>query len=401
MSSSRDDDIRERYSISYESPNNESKNNSRKNFSISIVMLLGWNVFTISSVYFSIKFIETPFVNDFQNYFSISFMISNIFFLGHAIYFQKSANMSRRIVISLCSLTLIFMATAITTQIKLFTPDGYFCFIILLMFLSGAFTAYLQNGVFSVVSQFSPMYMQAVMSGQGLAGIIVAILEILSAIIIENKHTPTEAELSQITLAYFIFAMLISLLSLISYFILTRSPLYLHYIPPQEKPIIHPIDQTLNNHSIQRTFNRIRLLCFAIFFNFLVTLALYPSITASIKSTTTDQNKQLFQQNYLFIPIHFLIFNAGDWIEVGIHGKRLVPLLITNDWIYFLILVLFAITNGYLGSLTMMAGPQVFGVVKDFAGTLLSFFLAFGLVCGSMFSFPLKAISCGCNPFAM
>ncbi|CAG8576740.1 32538_t:CDS:2, partial [Racocetra persica] len=212
MSSLRDD-IREGYrSFNYESQNNEFKYNSNKLetnqgaqipedhimiyfifFLQGIMILLGWNVFTIASVYFHAKFIGTPFVDDFQNYFSISYMFPHLLFLGYAIYSQKSANMSRRIAISLFSFTTIFMTIAITTQVKLFTPDGYFYFIILLMFLSGAFTAYLQNGIFAVVSQFSPV-------GQGLAGVIVAAFEIVSALAIENKQISTEADLSQMAL---------------------------------------------------------------------------------------------------------------------------------------------------------------------------------------------------------
>ncbi|CAG8505932.1 15591_t:CDS:2 [Dentiscutata erythropus] len=395
MSSSRNDIREGHYSISYESPNDEFKHNSNNletnqdgqipedNYMIvyftfflqGIALLLGWNVFTTTMVYFHVRFIGTPFVDNFENYFSISFMFPNLLFLGYAIYFQKSVG-------------------------KYVWSNSRFAFFINNDFYD-AFTAYLQNGTFAVVSQFSPIYMQAVMSGQGLAGVIVAVFEIVSAITLENKNTPTEAELSQMALACFLFSMFMSLLSLITYFILTRSSLYLHHFPPHEKPIIHPIDQTLSNHSLQSTFNRIQLLCFAMFVDFTVTLALYPSITASIKSTTSNQKKYLFQQDYLFIPLHFLIFNLCDWVDVGMYGKRIVPLLINNDWFYFLVLIMFGITNGYLASMCMMAGPQVFGVVKDLAGTLLSFFIVLGLVCGSLFSFPLRAISCGCDPFAV
>ncbi|KAF0555357.1 Solute carrier family 29 equilibrative nucleoside transporter, member 1/2/3 [Gigaspora margarita] len=456
MSSSKNDIREGHYSISYKSPNNEFKHNSNKLetnqdgqipednylmvyftfFLLGIATVLAWNVFTTASVYFHSRFIRTPFVDYFENYFSIIYVVPELLFLGYAIYFQKSGNMSRRINISLLSLVTIFMMVAITTQVNLFTPTGYFYFIIFLMFLSGIFTAYLQNGVFAVVSRFSPIYMQAVMSGQGLAGVIVSVFEIVSAITIENKKTPTDAELSQMAFACFLFSMFITLLSIITYFILTWSPLYRHYFPPQETLIIHPIDQTLSNHSLQSTFNRIQLLCFAIFYDFTITLGLYPSITAFITSTTPIQNRYLFQQDYLFIPIHFLIFNIFDWIgrslpgfkslvitskyyllifslfqttfiilflfsnvDVGMYGKRIVPLLITNDWIYFLMLSLFGFTNGYLASLCMVAGPQVFGVVKDLAGNLLNFFMIFGLVCGSLLSFPLRALSCGCNPF--
>jgi len=59
---------------------------------------------------------------------------------------------------------------------------------------------------------------------------------------------------------------------------------------------------------------------------------------------------------------------------------------------------LFAVSNGYMGSLAMMAAPQVEGIKKDLAGTIMSFCLVFGLTIGSFFSFPIRAISLGYNP---
>jgi equilibrative nucleoside transporter 1/2/3 len=265
-----------------------------------------------------------------------------------------------------------------------------------------------------------------------LAGSAVSIFQILSALAAPPSasfDTPTENDLSLSALLYFLCAFIIAIFALISfYFILIRSPLYLHYREQARR-----VEITYDTNSIRVTFDRIRILVFAVGFVFAVTLSVYPSITASIKSTVKDENKNKFQQDYLFIPLHFLIFNLGDWLgrflpslqffiindsvklarmsiariiflplflmcNVNVGSNGIFPLIINSDLIYFLILLPFAITNGYISSLTMMAAPQVEGVAKDFAGTIMSFGLVLGLVLGSIFSFPMLAISCGCNP---
>ncbi|PKY37388.1 hypothetical protein RhiirA4_390344 [Rhizophagus irregularis] len=250
----------------------------------------------------------------------------------------------------------------------------------------------------------------------GLAGSAVAIFQILSALAAPPSttfDTLEENDLSRSALLYFLCAFIIVILALISfYFILIRSPLYLHHREQARR-----VETICDINSIRATFDNIRILVFAVGFVFTVTLSVYPSITEYIKSTVKDENKNKFRQDYLFIPLHFLIFNLGDLlgrslpslqffiitdsvklarmssariiflplflmcnVDIGSIGMRTFPLFINSDLIYFLILLLFAITNGYMGSLTMMAAPQVEGVARDLAGTIMSFGLVFGLL---------------------
>ncbi|RGB36173.1 nucleoside transporter-domain-containing protein [Rhizophagus diaphanus] len=400
-----------------------------------VTMLLGWNVFITASVFFHESFRGSAYENNFQNYFSIVFTSFNFFFLGLALYTHNLENIPRRITITLIFMVLKFLLIAISTQyVESFGPTYYFYFVIALIGIAGVTTAFLQNEIFALVSQFSPNYTVSVMSGQGLAGSAVAIFQILSALAAPPSitfDTLEENDLSRSALLYFLCAFIIVILALISfYFILIRSPLYLHHRDQARR-----VETICDINSIRATFDNIRILVFAVGFVFTVTLSVYPSITAYIKSTVKDENKNKFRQDYLFIPLHFLIFNLGDLlgrslpslqffiitdsvklarmssariiflplflmcnVDFGSIGMRTFPLFINSDLIYFLILLLFAITNGYMGSLTMMAAPQVEGVARDLAGTIMSFGLVFGLVLGSIFSFPMLAISCGCNP---
>ncbi|CAG8546456.1 23258_t:CDS:2 [Dentiscutata erythropus] len=398
-----------------------------------VAMLLGWNVFITASVFFHSRFLGSPYSDNFQNYFSIVNMGSNLLFLTHALHTQTTANISARLIFSLFVSAFTFFAVTVSTQfLELFTPSGYFYFAITLVFLLGMTTAYQQNAIFGIVALFPPKYTQAVMSGQGLAGLAISLSQIFSALAVDqtSNRTPTGDDLTLSTFIYFLSAFAVIVFSLVSYFILIRLPLYIYHVSPDLIFVSQGVDNSLSERSYRNTFNKINKLIFAVAFVFCVTLSIYPSTTSFIKSVAPDDSKNKFQYDYLFIPLHFLIFNFGDFlgrylpsqeelvitdqnkiafmsicrviflplillcnVDSGFHGERSLPLLINSDLIYFLIIFLFAVSNGYVGSLAMMAGPQVMGVEKGLAGTFLSYFLVVGLTVGSIFSFPLRAIT--------
>ncbi|CAJ0638540.1 22681_t:CDS:2 [Entrophospora sp. SA101] len=317
----------------------------------------------------------------------------------------------------------------------------YFYFVIFLVGISGVTTAYLQNDIFGITAQISPKYTQAVMSGQGLVGLGVSISQIVSVLNPKQlTNNDDDLELSNSAFIYFLSAFIILIISLISYAILTKLPLFLYHHQSKNIDIIIEEEDNeekplLNKKSFNITFIRIIRLVYSIIFVFMITLSLFPSITTSIKSTAKDDEKSGYQKDYLFVPLHFLMFNFGDLLgkslpiikffviknidllmlmstsriifiplillcNTDIGDKRLFPLLITNDFLYFFIILLFSFSNGYLASLIMMTGPQIQNVNKGLAGILLTFCMVFGLTIGSLLSFSMRSLSCGgCNPF--
>lgn len=177
---------------------------------------------------------------------------------------------------------------------------------------------------------------------------------------------------------------------------------------------------------------------------FALTLSLFPSLTALVESTNTAPDRaRVFGD--LFVPLHFLTYNVGDWTGkalpsfalfspntthptrrqqlrylLGAFGRfifipifltanlpiaenaRLLPLLIQRDEIWFVLVFLFALSNGYLGSLIMMVGPACVlgGENKARAGVKLGFWLTAGLAMGSVASFGVRELMCvrgGCS----
>ena len=82
--------------------------------------------------------------------------------------------------------------------------------------------------------------------------------------------------------------------------------------------------------------------------------------------------------------------------------------IISSDLLFMIIVCLFGFSSGYVSSLCLMSAsslehnPRLKGRAEDVdvAATVVTFSLVGGLALGSIFSFGVKGIICGCNPFS-
>ncbi|XP_064220788.1 equilibrative nucleoside transporter 2 isoform X2 [Aotus nancymaae] len=87
---------------------------------------------------------------------------------------------------------------------------------------------------------------------------------------------------------------------------------------------------------------------------------------------------------FLFVPLFMLCH---------VPQRSRLPILFPQDAYFITFMLLFAISNGYLVSLTMCLAPrQVLPHEREVAGALMTFFLALGLSCGASLSFLFKAL---------
>ncbi|KAL1925294.1 uncharacterized protein VTP21DRAFT_177 [Calcarisporiella thermophila] len=397
-----------------------------------ISMLLPWNVFITASDFFSRRFAGTPYADSFQNYFSICYNVPNLVFLILALM-SKKLSFSWRIKIAIVANVIVMLLLALSAMTAaLGTGEVYFKVILTLVAIMGASAALYQNGIFSLVSQFPAIYMQAVMSGQGIGGVSVALAQILTTVTVGSGINVSLGDVQLSAFRYFIFAFSISFTSFVGNFVLLKLPVYKYYTTYSEadssvfstsETVLDGISQ--QKPTIRQVLPKIVKPAFSVTYVFLITLALFPSITSLIHSVTPTKSR--FFANDVFVGFHFLLFNIGDIVGRVMPGFRLLQLtngnmlvwgsllrtafiplflicnvdvtprrvqtLITNDGLYFFIMFLFSVSNGYLGSLSMMAAPQVRGIrqgEKDLVGSLMAVFLTAGLVLGSVFSFPLR-----------
>ncbi|XP_008952359.1 equilibrative nucleoside transporter 2 isoform X2 [Pan paniscus] len=174
--------------------------------------------------------------------------------------------------------------------------------------------------------------------------------------------------------------------------------------------------------SVFTVFQKIWLTALCLVLVFTVTLSVFPAITAMVTSSTSPGKWSQF-----FNPICcFLLFNIMDWLGRSLtsyflwpdEDSRLLPLLVClrflfvplfmlchvpqrsrlpilfpQDAYFITFMLLFAVSNGYLVSLTMCLAPrQVLPHEREVAGALMTFFLALGLSCGASLSFLFKAL---------
>ncbi|KAF8938673.1 hypothetical protein BGZ47_008468 [Haplosporangium gracile] len=508
-------------------------------------MLLPWNVFITAQGFFKLKFTGSPYEDNFQNYFSIGFMGTNLLVVGSSILIQKQAPGTTHIIGSLLLNAAVFLAILVSIQMdRNIDPTNYFYFAMSMLSLSAISTSIVQNGMFGLASKFTGRHVQGVMLGQGLAGAGVAISQIVTQILSPPKGSSyadatfdiqgghggggrrNKSEgLEHSAFLFFMFALGYTLLAVLAQALLIRLPIYEFYTEEQPRQPIQflapPSPSSSNSlgqgqeatdvrrnstssavsvatavtitpamiaetnrrlaeeEAEQQQTERVNyyrstslgatalatddsamqlmmdiypkkkkhplvVLYISITLVFALTLSLFPSLTALVESTNTDPNRpRIFGD--LFVPLHFLMYNIGDWTGkalpsfalftpntthptrrqqmrylLGAFGRcifipifltanlpiqenaRLLPLLIQRDEIWFLLVFLFALSNGYLGSLIMMVGPACVlgGENKARAGVKLGFWLTSGLAIGSVASFGVRELMCvrgGCS----
>lgn len=190
------------------------------------------------------------------------------------------------------------------------------------------------------------------------------------------------------------------------------------------------VEELSTTANIIRVFKLVMIPAISVWFAFTVTIAVFPAIIFLVQSTercSKGNNTNRFY-NDLFTPVQFLLFNLFDLIGRLVAGNttiiftkntlwmasfaRLVffplfllcnvanselPYVFQSDLYPILFMILFAISNGYVATSSMIMGAMSVENPKDasLAGTIMVFCLTFGLFSGASFSFILTYISQG------
>lgn len=234
------------------------------------------------------------------------------------------------------------------------------------------------------------------------------------------------------TFYYFISALLVTLIALLGRFALHRQPAYQLMIRHSTVDAAIPMTFTADDSEEHNTATssptntsknamydiitkKSSGYIFTIVYIYIITLALFPSLTVLVRSVDGIDPAT-------FISLHFLLFNIGDWIGrtlpiitccqvysskalicISIARTLFVPLLfncnleqqqqplVNSDILYFIVILIFAISNGWLTSLVFIAAPsRVSHDEKPLVGSVISFFLVVGLALGGLSSFVFK-----------
>jgi len=295
--------------------------------------------------------------------------------------------------------------------------------------------------------------MQAVMSGQAAVAVAVSGVQVLSAaaslrVAPKEPATYQSDGSAEETSAFIFFGLSTVFLAFaaVAYSWMLKLPVYTKVMAEQGR-----IDGNSDGRGnlipregsgreeekgrLMRVFKANATYEFAVAYVFIITLSVFPAISTAILPTNPNTHP------LLFTAIHFLAMNLGDFFGRFIcaypsvyiwSAKRLLTLslartlfipiflmcnvqgstpghspIISSDFLFMIIMLVFGATNGYVSSLCMMAAPSLehnpnlHGRKEDVstAATLAGFCLVGGLAVGSIMSFAVRYAICGCNPF--
>ena len=323
---------------------------------------------------------------------------------------------------------------------------------IMLVLIMGLINASLQNGFLSLTSHFPLDKIVFYSTGQGISGIIMALLELVVLFYVNTGNTDEDFKYG--AFIFFGISVLILILVIFALIFLFNSD-YGKYYLSNEKNNKEMIKETINNIINENSTNdnastdenlsikvyqmekvniikpkieikqekkywffelihSVKDAIFLIWFNFFITFSVYPSVYIGQNLFSTGK----FKTNIIILIFCFCntfgryvmkYFNPNKQLGYKIILGRaiLVILLIFNHYCNIIIkvstyatsifliinLVFLSGTNGFDSSLCFGLGPTlVKGEYKGKAGSAVSLFQVIGGVCGSSFAFVTQKI---------
>ncbi|KUM63059.1 hypothetical protein ACN42_g4060 [Penicillium freii] len=403
-------------------------------FLLGVSMLWAWNMFLAAAPYFYRRFQSDDWTRlHYQPSIQSMSTVTNLGAAYALAKLQKNASYPRRITFSLLMNSVVFVILAFSAVVMTdSSPRAYFGFLMVMVCAASLATGINQNGVFAYVSGFGrEEYTQAIMGGQGVAGVLPCIVQIFSVLAVPPKEDSVspdqgpsmpQTSASKSAFIYFLTSTGVSVIALLAFLY------HLRQQPSSRQKLSRDDDESIasdRDHSktvsLWTLFVKLRFLAFAVFVCFLVSMV-FPVYTAEIQSVNDPASSRIYDSS-VFVPLAFLIWNLGDLagrmcvaipgVSLGQHPQMaaivaiarvvFIPMYqlcnvngqgaaVKSDIFYFLVQFFFGATNGYLGTSCMMgASHWVVADERPAAGGFMSLVLVGGLAAGSLLSFSVAS----------
>jgi len=348
---------------------------------------------------------------------------------------QHSASYPFRIKLGLGINAVVFILLTISSKYFLnVTTTTYLIFLLFMVFLTAYASALLQNGGLAFVASFDrPEYMQAIMAGQGVAGVLPSLVQVVSVLLAPPPEAGLEAETpgsdkGTAAFIYFLTAVAVSMIATMTFVPLV----WRHDRIIENRMIEHMAASMTSIEEAERAarkvvgmktlFRKLPWVCSGIFLCFAVTM-FFPVLTPKILSIMPPKSAIALLQPAAFIPLAFFFWNLGDmlgrafslslplshrpfalfcisvariafvplYLLCNLHGRGAV---ISSDVFYLLLVQLpFGLTNGWVVSNCMVAaGEWVDEHEREAAGGFMGLCTVAGLAFGSLLSFTAAGV---------
>jgi solute carrier family 29 (equilibrative nucleoside transporter), member 1/2/3 len=391
------------------------------------------NMFLAAAPYFQKRFESDPWIAEiFQSSIISVSTVTNLVSMLIMTNIQSSASYTLRINTALVMNFVVFsLLTVSTIFFRDVSATHYFIFILAMVCASAWAAGLVQNGSFALAASWGrPEYTQAIMAGQGVAGVLPSLAQVLSVLAVPPADRPPDTFMPDrprppAAFLYFFTAVAVSLVALVCFqpLVQRHKRLTAHCVA-EEGPDSQGSVQNARHHvGLITLFRKLRWLAASVFLCFAVTM-FFPVFTVKIQSVNWPNSRWLVYSPGVFIPLGFLLWNLGDLtgrfvslLPVGWLGtvpRRHPPVLLSTalarvlflplyllcnvrgrgsviggDLFYLLAVQFpFGLTNGWLGSNAMMAaGEWILESEREAAGSFMGLCLVAGLTVGSLLSF--------------
>ncbi|CAK7264847.1 hypothetical protein SEPCBS119000_001210 [Sporothrix epigloea] len=413
---------------------------------IGIAMLWAWNMFMAAAPYFQVRFAQDKSILAiFQSTIISVSTCTNLAAMLILTNIQYSASYPFRIYTALVINVVVFSLLTASTSVFLHAyPGAYLLFLVSMVAGSAWACGLLQNGAFAYAASFGrPEYTQAIMTGQGIAGVLPPLAQMLTVLVFSPSPGPGSdnaephsadpdydgvAKAGTAAFYYFLTAVIISVVTKIAF-----QPLMRRHDRIVENRMATALSESLASIedaeraarkvvSLKTLFFKLHWHALAVYTCFVVTM-FFPVLTLKVLSVHQSTENALLQPP-AFIPLAFLFWNLGDLLgrvstirrvpeilhrrpvllwAFSVARVAFLPLyflcniggrgaLVNSDLFYLLLIQLpFGLSSGWLGSTAMMtAGEWVSDGEREAAGGFMGLCLVAGLATGSFLSFSVS-----------
>lgn len=396
-------------------------------------ILLPWNAVVNASAYFRMRlhYDNIAFV------FSVAYMLPNLVGLFIVLWVEKYISSRLRAMGGLAVYVLLMIALPLQRSLAV---------TVFLVCVLGFLDAFVQSAIFAVASQFGAAPIEAMMVGLGVAGVLVTVLYIF-ALYVSTSAGAAETLAAEL---FFTSAGIVLLCCLaaavVAYRLLAqRQPAGAAADVVEEvredssavalaapttaasTPVIAPAIGRVEH--IVAICKQIKLEMCVVIGNFVITLALFPGLTFRIPSTVPALNAcptsgpcpqgvgsspvsfgiwlvfvfSLFDLVGRFVPrsarlqmsrVGLAWFTASRLVFLVLFMVQIRPRVIRSDGFAILVEALFALSNGYVGTLVMIYGPMRVTGARDreLAGIIMVVALTVGLTLGVSLGYAVAAV---------
>ncbi|VEN49147.1 unnamed protein product [Callosobruchus maculatus] len=383
-----------------------------------IGVLMPWNMFITAMDYFiGYKLSEDyigftfPYLPNFMQYLTFASQVPNVLFNWMNIFVQIGGSMTTRVVWSITAGVILFILTVVLAMIDTSSSAyAFFWITMITVVLMNMANGIYQNTIYGMAAKLPPQYTGAVVLGNNISGTFAAIVSLISSLTTDN--------IRMAAIYYFITALFVLLVCFDTYFALPLNRFYRHFELKAKKQ-----EQTAESGVKERPpywfiFKKSFPQLANVFLMFFVTLACFPAMNADVQPVSEDfPIQKYFTSITCFITFNLMsmvgsllpslfIWPPPKWLWIPVVIRlayipffllcnyqvksvdRVLPVLIKNDWVYWIISSTMGLTNGYFSSLAMMYTPrQVEDRHAPMAGMFAAAALITGIFVGILFSF--------------